>query len=100
LVGVLFLGLKPQATCLHPFGVGFRDTLLSPLPSGREGGWEREGWESEGRSEGAAFLPAHAAQTDAFFAQVLSAKRVLKAWPVSASAPASPVALYFETPAQ
>src|SRR3954466_630522 len=23
----LFLGLKPQATCLHPFGIGFRDTL-------------------------------------------------------------------------
>src|SRR3954471_6440934 len=29
-LGGLFLGLKPQATCLDPFGVGFRDTLSGP----------------------------------------------------------------------
>ena len=43
---------------------------------------------------------AHPAQTEAFFAQGVSVKRLWNAAAVSPSAPGSPVALYFETPAQ
>src|SRR5215210_1510504 len=43
---------------------------------------------------------AHPDQTDAFLAQELSVKRVWKAWAVLARAAGSPLALYFETPAQ
>jgi hypothetical protein len=42
----------------------------------------------------------HPFQIDAFFAQVLSAYRVSNAAAVAASAPASPVARYRDTPAQ
>jgi hypothetical protein len=42
----------------------------------------------------------HPDQTEAFFAQGLSVKRLLNAAAVSPNALLSPVALYFETPAQ